>query len=121
MPGMPLLPPLLLVLVSMIGMMIAFMVDTDQPPAIIPIIGIVSLAVILNATWLEFRRHGRRSRLPGWVLPFAGAVGGLAICAQLAIYLANSLQDEAVHWFLHVPGMGALLAVAAGVHVAWRG
>lgn len=121
MPGFPLLAPILLAVASMIGMMVTFMTESSDPPVVILLIGVIAALTLLNAAWLEIRRRGRHSQLPGWALPFAGTIGGLAACAQLAIYLANSLQEQPVEWFLHVPGIAALLAIGAALHVAWRG
>ena len=117
-----LLLPITLVVLSLAGMMIVFMHEGENVPDVIMLLLIGVIATIVNSAWLEWRnrKRPRRPSLPGWVLPFAGTVGGLAACAQLAIYLANSLQEEPVQWFLHVPGLTALLALAAAVHVAWR-
>lgn len=117
-----LLLPIALVLLSLAGMMIVFMHEGERVPDVIMLLLLGAIAAIGNSAWLEWRnrRSPRGRSLPGWVLPFAGTVGGLAICAQLAIYLANSLQEQPVQWFLHVPGLTALIALFAAVHVAWR-
>lgn len=122
MPVYPLLAPIVLAITAMIGMMITFMHEGDAIPAIIPVTGILVVLVLVNAIGVEWRARRQRwpGRLPGWALPFAGTIGGLATCAQLAIYLANDLQDVPVPWFVHVPGVAALIAVVAALHVAWR-
>lgn len=114
--------PSSLVIASMIGMMILFMREGDTLPAIVPLLLLLSLSTVVNSGILELKRRddSHEIHFPGWVLPFAGTVGGLAICAQLAIYLANHLQENPVPWFLHVPGLAALVAILGVLHVAWR-
>lgn len=114
--------PTSLVLLAMVGMMIVFMHDSRDGgvPFIVILLGIFSAATVINALYIEWRRPGPGRRMPGWALPVSGTLGGLAVCAQLAIYLANDLQDEPVQWFLHAPGLAMLVALAALLHVAWR-
>jgi hypothetical protein len=117
--------PVCLVLLSMLGMMQLFLSNDQAAPLIVPLLLIVALLTLLHGIYLEWR-SGKRSpiatgsRLPGWALPLVGVIGGLAVCAQLALYLANSLQDDRVLWFMHIPGITVLLGLAAMLHAGWR-
>lgn len=110
--------PLAASLASVVGMMIVFMHSGDESPGIILLLLLLLSLTIVNASWLELRqqRSGGRRRLPAWALPLAGTIGGLVACAQLALYLAASLQADPVSWYMHVPGVTAAAGLAGMLH-----
>lgn len=117
--------PVCLILLSMLGMMQLFLSDDQATPLIVPLLLVVAFLTLLHGIYLEWRANKQQtanfdSRLPGWALPLAGVIGGLAACAQLALYLTSSLQDDPVLWFMHIPGIAALLGLIAMLHAGWR-
>lgn len=117
--------PACLVLLSMLGLMQLFLSHDQATPLIVPLLLAITVLTLLHGIYLEWRAGKRRpsatvSRLPGWAMPLIGVIGGLAVCAQLALYLSNSLQDDPVLWFMHVPGITILLGLAAMLHAGWR-
>lgn len=117
--------PVCLILLSMLGMMQLFLSNEQATPLIVPVLLVVAFLTLLHGIYLEWRAGKRQpagpdSRLPAWALPLVGVIGGLAACAQLALYLTSSLQDAPVLWFMHIPGSAALLGLIAMLHAGWR-